>query len=143
MTRASTISPVKYLSKRERIYHHYEQLEEYHAGMWKIYRGEKRKDFINKAADLMRCPDEFKLAMQEAVRAWIKSCEANLTADSVNKIAWLGHAGCCVATGSPEDCTRAGWHLLNQSEQDEANRVVGEVLEEWLKSHRRLPDLFG
>lgn len=120
----------------ERVFHHYEDLEEYHAGMWRIVRGKERQNNIEAAADLMRCPDEFKEAMCQALTDWPKSCEAALTSEDSNRIAWLGHAGCCIATGSPEENTRAGWHTLNQAEQDEANRVAGEVLNAWLVAYR-------
>lgn len=128
-----------------RVYHHYENLEEFHAGMWSIVRGEKRKDYIAAAAELMQSPSDFRDAMALAVETWPKSCEANLTAESVNRIAWLGHAGCCIATRSPEDCTRTAWHTLDRSQQDEANRVAGEVLELYLTQRRKMlrtPTLF-
>lgn len=120
----------------QRIFHHYEQLEEYHAGMWRIVRGQQRQLNIRSAADLMRDAQRFKACMRRALTDWPRSCEANLTAESVNRIAWLGHAGCCIGVGSPEENTRAGWHTLNQAEMDEANRVAGEVLDEWLHSYR-------
>jgi hypothetical protein len=93
----------------------------------------------------MRDPVKFKAAMVEGLTQWPKSCEMNLTAESVNRIAWLGHCGCCIATKSPEDCTRLGWHMLNQSEQDEANRVAAEVLELWesLNNGGAFYDLFA
>lgn len=129
----------------QRVYKHYEELEEYHAGMWRIVRGQERKRFIAEAAILMRNADDFKAAMQRAITEWPTSCAVNLTADAVNKIAWLGHAGCCIATESPEDCTRIGWHTLNQCEQRLANMVAAEVLEEWRKSYqpKRAQDLFS
>ena len=117
--------------KIDRVYFHYEDLEEFKAGMWKRLNGDPRRDFVNLAADLMRCPDEFKLAMQQVSKEWPKSCEHNLTCYDGNRIAWLGHAGCCIATGSPEECTRVGWHTLNSFEQDEANRVAAEILAIW------------
>jgi hypothetical protein len=129
----------------ERIFYHYEELEEYHAGMWRIVRGEQRKRNIEAASDLMRCPDEFKEAMMSAIKAWPKSCEANLTADGLNKIAWLGHAGCCLSVGSAEENTRAAWHTLGPTEQDDANRVAAEVLAFWqsnYKPKRRQLELF-
>ena len=114
-----------------RVYHHYERLEEFTAGMWKRPTGFERKGKIEAAADLMKCPDEFKLAMQQALELWPLSCEHNLTSLDSNRIAWLGHAGCCIATGSPEECTRVGWHTLTKEEQDAANEVAGEVLSMW------------
>ena len=83
------------------------------------------------AASLMRDPSAFKSAMMRALELWPNSCLHNLSADSVNKIAWLGHAGCCLGAGSPEENTRIGWHMLTQHEQDEANRVAAEVLTAW------------
>ncbi len=128
-----------------RVFHHYEDLEEYHAGMWKIVRGQVRKDHIANAADLMKQPCEFKDAMLSALDKWPKSCEANLTAESVNRIAWLGHAGCCIRTGSPEECTRVAWHTLDAREQRIANKVADEALTIYLQRlrlARKTPDLF-
>ena len=132
------------MPRMERIYHHYKSLEEFHNGMWKVARGSIRHKYQASAADLMRCPEEFKEAMLAILDTWPKSCEANLTVESVNKIAWLGHAGCCHATGSPEECTRIAWHTLTKPEQDEANRVAGEVLDTWLARHGAVvaPTLF-
>lgn len=123
------------MARIERVYRHYEELEEFHAGMWRIIRGDDRKIFIVAAADLMRDSDAFKEAMRRAIREWPLSAEVALTSLDSNRIAWLGHAGCCVATGSPEEATRAGWHTLNFAEQDEANRVAAEVLDEWEESY--------
>lgn len=103
--------------------------------MWQTVAGYEKVDFIRAAARLMRAPGEFRVAMQKATINWPFSCEHNLTATSVNRLAWLGHAGCYVQTGSPEMCTRAGWHRLTQSQQDEANRVAGEVLHDWEIQH--------
>ena len=119
------------MAKIERVYRHYKDLEEFHAGMWKVVRGEDRKAFIKKASDLMARPHLFKAAMSRAVKEWPVSCKVALSCEASNRIAWLGHAGCCIATGSPEEATRAGWHNLNQSEQDDANKVAGEVLKDW------------
>jgi len=126
---------------RERIYHHYGDLEEYHGGMWRILRGEERKQFITAAADLMRDPSRFRACMARTLEEWPNSCEHNLTAENVNRIAWLGHAGCCIGVNSSEEATRAGWHTLNQAEQDEANRVAKEVLDIW-DADAAVPSLF-
>jgi hypothetical protein len=121
---------------RERVYHHYDNLEEYHSGMWRIIRGEERKGFIFAAAELMKNPERFKYHMGRALDEWPNSCEHNLTADNVNRIAWLGHAGCCLGVNSPEEATRAGWHTLSKPQQDEANRVAAEVLATWDASNQ-------
>lgn len=121
------------MEKNRRIFYHYQELEETAAGMWRRINGDERRKYIEAAADLMRCPDEFLEAMRNGILAWPKSCAAAFTAENVNQIAFLGHVGCCVALGSPEECTRIGWHDLSRSEQDEANRVAAIALAEWHK----------
>ena len=111
--------------------------------MWRTVSGSAAAHFIKASADLMRCPDEFKEAMRQAVKDWPYSSEHNLTCEALNRIAWLGHAGCCVATNSPEDLTRLGWHTLSTSEQDEANRVACEVLMEWQDAYLTRGTLFA
>lgn len=119
------------MTKPRRIFYHYVELEETAAGMWKRVAGDERKRHMENAADLMRSPAEFGDAMREALLKWPKSCEAAFTAPTINHIAFLGHAGCCVGVGSPEECTRAGWHTLSQTEQDAANHIAAVVLSEW------------
>ena len=123
-------------SELKRVYRHYEELEEFHAGMWKIIRGEDRKSAIKRAADLMKNASDFQSAMTRALVEWEKSCEVNLTAESVNRIAWLGHAGCCIGVDSPEESTRAAWHTLNKDEQDAANKAAAVVLNIWMGSYQ-------
>jgi len=117
--------------KTERVYFHYEKLEEFQQGMWKILRGDERKQKILEAAALMKRPEEFKRAMVTAVNTWPNSCAHNFTCEGMNKIAWLGHAGCCIATGSSEEATRAAWYRLTDDEMNRANAVADEALAEW------------
>ena len=68
--------------------------------------------------------------MLRVVNEWPLSCEHNLTADC-NRQAWIGQAACCLALGVPEDITREAWHMLTQSQQDEANRKADEAILVW------------
>jgi hypothetical protein len=129
----------------DRVYHHYERLEEFQCGMWRIVRGEQRMANAKSAAGLMRDSVRFASAMRRALAEWPVSCEHNLTAEDTNRLAWLGHAGNLLGVGSPEENTRIGWHMLTQDEQDEANRTAQVVLDEWLAAYRpeRQYDFFG
>ncbi len=117
----------------KRVYHRHEKCEEFAAGMWRDQPSDKRQEFINSAARLMSNPKEFKVQMQRAARDWPNSFENSLTSQAINGIAFLGHCGCCIGTGSPEHLTRLAWHTLSSAQQDEANRVAGEVLKDWIK----------
>jgi hypothetical protein len=118
-----------------RIYHHYERLEEFQCGMWRMVYGADRDPFFKAAQALMKDPAAFKAAMVRAAHEWRYSCEHNLTARAVNRQAWIGHAGTCIATGAPEDITRQAWWTLNQAEQDAANAVADEAIAEWERLH--------
>lgn len=121
----------------ERQFYHYNDLEEFHAGMWAIVRGEQRKEYIEQAKALMQDWPRFGLAMQRALTSWPNSCAHNLTALASNRIAWLGHAGCCIETGSPEEATRCAWHKLTPREQDLANKAAAVVLDQWVRQNNR------
>ena len=115
----------------KRVFHRFERWEEHHFGMWRQVPVEERCKFIDAAAALMRDVPAFRAAMIRAVDEWPYSCEANFTAAPINHRAWAGHAGCCIATGSPEHLTRLGWHLLDDSEQDAANAAADQAIEYW------------
>jgi hypothetical protein len=119
----------------DRVYFHFEDLEEYREGMWRIVTGEQRKVNSAAAANLMRDSAAFERAMRSAVDEWPNSARHNLTSENSNRIAWLGHAGCCYAAGSPEENTRHGWHTLNMSEQAMANHTAELVLFDWCEAN--------
>lgn len=119
----------------ERQFFHYSDLEEYRDGMWALVGGEQRAANAIAAAELMRDSEAFYTAITRAFDEWPNSCAHNLSAENSNRLAWLGHAGCLLGIGSPEENTRKGWHLLMRNEQDEANRVAQVALDEWCEAN--------
>lgn len=99
--------------------------------MWRRTTANEMRGFAALAADLMRDKGAFMDAMRRALREWPNSCEHNLSDRSINRLAWLGHAGCFVALSSPESCTRSGWWMLSSIEQDAANDAARRVVKEW------------
>jgi len=121
-----------------RVFHPYTKCEEFSAGMWKKVTGEVYENFATNAWGLMRNAKSFKSAMAKAVELWPISAEHNLTAIETNRRAWLGHAGCFVGVGSPEEPTRIGWHRLTNREQREADKVAQEVIDAWEEKYDTL-----
>lgn len=121
----------------KRVYFHYSDQEEFAAGLWEKVTGARHDRYVDAAAALMREVDCFKDAMLRALDEWPNSCRANLTSSSTNQRAWLGHAGCFLATGSPEESTRLGWHRLTLEEQTLANEAADQVIAEWQARQRR------
>lgn len=123
----------------EREFFHYNDLEEWHGGMWRIIRGADRITNALRATVLMQNDDLFEAAMMRAIEEWPNSCRHNLSAENTNRLAWLGHAGCCLAAGSPEENTRLGWHDLTKPQQDSANATAQRVLDAWIDANSENP----
>lgn len=111
------------------------ELEEYlpRGGMWAVPSPGMRPVYIEESANLMANPDRFYRSMLRAIHEWPKSVAQALTTPGLNQRAWLGHAGCFLATGSPEETTRLGWHQLDTSEQYGANLAADSAIAEWRK----------
>jgi hypothetical protein len=116
-----------------REHHHWEDMEEYRpaGGMWAIPAAGKRAMFIEAAERLMADPPSFADAMRRAITEWPLSISVALTTPGLNRRAWLGQAGCFLATGSPEETTRLAWHNLDDGEQYAANAAADLVAHEW------------
>ena len=54
----------------------------------------------------------------------------------MNRIAWLGQASVCYATGVPSVFC-AGFNLLTEDEKDRANEVALIYLNKWLENHNK------
>lgn len=128
------------MPRLRRVWTPYHRLEEHKHGMWRRLNGPQRAHYIAASAGLMRDPAAFEAAMLRAVREWPESCAAALSAEQVNRRAWLGHAGCCIATGSPEELTRLGWHTLSADQQDAANAAADRAIAEWERAHAAAGD---
>jgi hypothetical protein len=121
-----------------RVYLHYRDREECAPeGMWRNVSQRERDSYAMVTADLMRFPERFEQAMLRVLDEWPNSCETVLTAATMNHQAWMGHAGCFLATRSPEDATRLGWHELSMAEQHLANEAADRVIAEWKDRRRR------
>lgn len=125
----------------KRVYFPHTDLEECRDGMWKIVGGKVKQNNLQAAAALMRNSLQFEGAMIRAFEEWPNSCAHNLTAEDTNRLAWLGHAGCFLATGSTEENTRCGWHTLTAAEQDEANAAAQRALDAWIEANSDTPPL--
>jgi hypothetical protein len=120
-----------------RVHYPYTALEEFHpnGGMWAIPPAKDRPRFIEETSQLMANPAQFQKAMLVALRKWPHSVANALTNPALNHRAWIGHAGCYLATRSPEETTRLGWHQLDDTEQWAANHAADIVIAKWRTNH--------
>ena len=82
--------------------------------------------------------ERFAAALDVVTTQWKNSCEHYLTNSAMNRVAWLGQAAMCYATGIPA-AFRSGFSLLTNEQQDAANQVALAALNKWLAANGREP----
>lgn len=115
-----------------RIFHSYEKWECHKAGFYASKKtgmtaAECERAYSSFLSDL----EKFEDALIAIITEWKFSCEHYLTNSSMNRIAWLGQAAMCYATGVPSKFC-AGFNLLSPEEQDKANVLALKYLNKWL-----------
>jgi ParB-like chromosome segregation protein Spo0J len=123
--------------KGERIFHTFDKWECEPAGFYaSCVDGKKgdqcKEEYREFLADLPR----FKEAAIAVTRNWKNSCEHYLTNFAMNRIAWIGQAAMCYATGVPSKFC-SGFNLLTTEQQEAANQVALDALNDWLVQNGR------
>lgn len=115
----------------ERIFHHYELWEDYHAGMYDECK-DGREERVCRAAEILGTPEICREAMEMVIAEWELATEYNLSNAEINRKAWLGQAACCCYAGIHEDETREAWGRMTEAQRVEANRIAGMLIRRWL-----------
>lgn len=122
-------------SDPDRIFHTFDKWECHKAG---FYAGSKEgmtaAECEQAYAEFLSDTERFKEALDGVIRDWINSCEHYLTNKAMNRIAWLGQAAMCYATGIPSKFC-SGFNLLTIEQQDKANATALEALNYWMKKY--------
>ena len=116
----------------ERIFHHYNKWEDYHAGMYDECK-DGRQERVKKAAYILGTPQICREAMEMVIAEWELATEYNLSNDGINRKAWLGQAACCCYSGIHEDETREAWGILTEEQRTEANRIAASLIKKWVR----------
>lgn len=122
-----------------RIFHTYDKWECFKAGFYKSQAEGMTKEEAEQAyAEFLSDDDKFRDALKKVITEWKYSCEHYLTNGAMNRIAWLGQASMCYATGVPSVFC-SGFNLLTEEQQQHANEIALEALNEWLAKNDRKP----
>lgn len=124
-------------SDKTRIFHTFDKWECHKAGFYATSFEGKTKTECNEMyreffSDLKR----FEEALEAVITQWKFSCEHYLTNVAMNRIAWLGQASMCYATGVPSEF-RGGFSLLTKKQQEAANEIALKYLNKWLAANGR------
>jgi len=123
-------------ARMNRIYHTWDKWECYPAGFFEnkpkernLSEGMCKLMYAQFLADISR----FEAAMAGVLRDWPNSCEQWLSNERMNRIAWLGQAAMCYATGIPSTFC-GGFNQLTAEQRLDANLAALKYLNIWLKS---------
>lgn len=123
------------MKKLTRKFYPYWDWECFHAGMYEttkegVHPDTAKEIYREFLSDLGR----FESAITRVFSEWPKSCEQFLTNPSINKIAWVGQASLCIATGLPA-VFRGGFKLLTPEQQTAANEMASKHIKQWEAGH--------
>lgn len=125
----------------KRIFHTFDAWECYPAGFYEnrpkdssLTDNQCREEYATFLRDVPR----FEAAMEGVLRDWPNSTEHYLSNERMNRIAWLGQAAMCYATGIPARYS-GGYQLLTEAEKLAANTAALTYLNKWLISRNEKP----
>jgi ParB-like chromosome segregation protein Spo0J len=120
-----------------RIFHTHDKWECFKAGLYATTKeGMNREQGEAAYRDFLADDTRFSEALEHVITEWKYSCEHYLTNVAMNRIAYLGQAAMCYATGVPA-VFRGGFNMLSLEEQSAANKVALEYLNKWLRANGR------
>ena len=119
-------------SDPNRFFHTWDKWECFKAGFYETkFEGKTEEECKKMYADFLSDETRFRESLEIVINEWKHSCEHYLTNSAMNRIAWLGQASMCQATGIPSKYS-SGFFLLSKEDQDKANRIALEYLNKWL-----------
>lgn len=117
----------------KRVYHTWDKWECYPAGFYepKPPKGMTEEQARKEYATFLRDSPRFAEALRGVLAEWPNSCEHYLTNERMNRIAWLGQAAMCYATGVSSEF-RSGYNRLTANEKRQADQTALDALNQWL-----------
>lgn len=122
-------------SNEHRVFHTYEKWECYKAGFYATTapNGMKKDQCEIAYRDFLSDSTAFEKGLDGVISEWKHSCEHYLTNTAMNRIAWLGQAAMCYATGISAQF-RSGFSLQTEEQQQASNELALQYLNKWLAS---------
>lgn len=115
----------------ERIYHPYNLWEDYKAGFYDNISGRNKQEMIESVVSLFSDAQLTEAYMRKVITDWPFSCEHNLSNLSMNRIAYLGQAACCIYAGVPSTITMEAWSKVDQKDRNKADIIAEQIIKQW------------
>jgi hypothetical protein len=129
---------------KDRVFHTWDEWECYPAGFYETSVKDKSHEECEQVfIDILSSEDAFSVALDGVITNWKNSCEHYLTNKSMNRIAWLGQASVCYASGVPSRYSSA-WFKITEENRDKADDIALNYLNKWLiTNNMKAVDMHG
>lgn len=116
----------------KKIWHPWYKWECFKAGFYSTFEesGIKKDVAIDQYREFLSDVYLFEETLKLVISEWKYSCEHFLSDRSRNRIAWLGQASMAYISGIPSEA-RAGFKLLSEKEQKQADNMALKYLKKW------------
>jgi len=122
----------------KRIYHPFQLWEDYEHGFYDNCSGVEKSEKIKIAVKMFQSEPLTKKYMMLVVNTWKYSCEHNLTNSSLNKIAYIGQAACCLYGQVPNTVTMEAWNCLDIDTQKRSDAIAKTALSNWEEKNKEI-----
>lgn len=124
--------------EESRIYHPYTIWEDWKGGFYDNCSGEAKQEKINSAIRMFDSEQLTREYMMKVINEWKYSCEHNLTNNTINKIAYIGQAACCLYDKIPNTITMEAWSKIKKENRKRADQIALEVLNIWKNRNKKI-----
>jgi len=121
----------------ERVYHPYWLWEDYKCGFYNNISGKEKKIKIKKTLEMFNDKEKTFFFMNKVIEDWFFSCEHNFTNPSLNRIAYLGQAACCLYSEIPNTITMEAWSMLSKEVKEYANQTAKQTIQKWETNYKK------
>ena len=116
------------------VWKNYRQWEDYKNGM---YENGHNKEIVKQCYEILTS-DNLKENMTDTTRTYTISTKVNFTNKMFNPVSWLGQATCNLLIGATAQETCQAWLTMTKEQQDKANNIAKEVIQEWRDKYENL-----
>ena len=104
----------------EQVFYPWDLWEDHKHGFYNNVSGLNKKKLEEKVLEVFSNESMTLMFMSSVLDNWKFSCEHNFTNPSINKIAYLGQAACCLAYGVPSTVTMSYWRNVPEEYRDKS-----------------------
>lgn len=119
-----------------RIYKPYHLWEDWLNGMWRQVDSEQYDSYLKWAIYFTGDHVKYGESMGLVIKEWKNTMLHNLTNQSMNKRAFLGHCACCFNSGCPEYIVRDAWKLLTEQQRINADAIAQKHIDNWMNEYK-------